>query len=95
MKHDHNAKIIEVAKELLQSQGFFVDTLWHINDIHILCEQNDIERLSDAEAVEVFAVAKEQFDGEHGMSWPQLEKALYTYLQRKAVLLALCESESA
>lgn len=94
MDHKTN-KIVEAARELLKSFGYFVDNLWHIDDVHFICEQNNVHRLSDEEAMEVFIVAKEQFDGENGLSWPQLEKALRIYLHRKSVLTVMCESAPA
>jgi hypothetical protein len=90
---DHKTtKIVDAARELLKSFGYFVDTLWHVDDIHFICEQNGIPRISDEEAMEVFQVAKEQFDGEHGLSWPQLEKALFIFLHRQTVMSILYES---
>jgi len=85
-------KIIEAARELLKSFGYFVDNLWHVEDIHFICEQNNIARIGDEEAMEVFSIAKEQFDGENGLSWPAIEKALRIYLHRREVLNTMCES---
>ena len=84
---DHKAtKVVEAARELLKSFGYFVDGLWHVDDVHFICEQNNIACIGDDEAMEVFAIAKEQFDGEHGLSWPQIEKALHVFVQRKLAL---------
>ena len=79
-------KIAEVAKELLRQSGYFVDNLWHVDDIHFICEQKELPKLRDDEAMEVFAIAKSQFDGEYGISWPQLEKALHVYMQKERIL---------
>ena len=86
-------KIIEAARELLKEFGYFMDELWHVDDVNFICEQHNLEKLSKAEAMKVFDIAREQFDGEHGVSWPQLEKALYIYMQRKS-LLAEIKDES-
>jgi hypothetical protein len=85
-------KVVEAARELLKTFGYFVDNLWHVDDIHFICEQNNLARFSDEEAMEVFEIASQQFDGENGLSWPQLEKALRIYLHRKSVMLTLCDS---
>lgn len=77
-------KIIRAAKELLKLYGYHVENLWHVRDVHFICEQNNVASITDREALEVFVIANEEFDGETGISWPKLEKALYTYLQRKA-----------
>ena len=87
-------KLIEAARELLKSFGYFVDNLWHVRDIHFICEQNNISPLSDAEAMEVFEIANEQFDGETGLSWPKLENALQMYIQRRMILANLQRSGS-
>ena len=80
-------KIIETARELLSSFGYHVGNLWHVDDIHFICEQNDWPKLNDSEAREVFNIASDQFDGNVGISWPQLEKALRLYYQRNAISL--------
>ncbi len=86
-------KIVEAARELLRSAGYFVDNLWHIDDVHFICEQQELPSITDNEAAEVFLIAKDQFEGEVGLSWPRLEKALRTYLQRKAILSCLAEKK--
>lgn len=83
-------KIVDAAKELLSSFGYCVAHLWHIDDVHFICEQHDMPKLSDTEAREVFAIAGEQYDGDAGLSWPQLERALFTYLRRRLILSDLC-----
>ena len=32
-------KIIEAARELLKTAGYFVDNLWHTDDVHFICEE--------------------------------------------------------
>lgn len=91
METPSNASLIEAAHELLRTAGYFVDNLWHIRDVQLICEQLDLDRLEPEEAMEVFHIAYQQFDGERGVSWPQLEKALRTYLHRKLVLSAMCD----
>lgn len=91
----NSTKMIEAARELLRNAGFFVDNLWHVQDLHFICQQNDFPKITDEEAREVFKIAHEQFDGEHGISWPQLEKALNTYMLRKALLEGLCKAQTA
>lgn len=88
-------KVIETAREILRAQGFFVDNLWHVDDIHFICEQRGLDALRDEEAMEVFAIANEQFDGEIGLSWPQLEKALTSYLRRRLVLSVMLNRDDA
>ena len=91
----HATKLIEAARELLKMRGYFVDNLWHIEDIHFICEQNGLAHLTDEEAYQVFHIANEQFDGENGMSWPQLEKAVHIFIKRKAALCRIRESSVA
>jgi hypothetical protein len=86
-------KIITTARELLKLYGYYVDNLWHVRDVHFICEQNNIAPITDKEALEIFLIASEQFDGETGISWPKLEKALYTFLQRKTAISALRQDD--
>ena len=83
--------IVEAARELLKSAGYFVDNLWHVDDVHFICEQQELPPISNEEALQVFLIAREQFEGEVGLSWPQLEKALRTFLHRKTMLSQLCK----
>ena len=85
-------RLVEVAREMLKTCGYFVDNLWHVDDIHFICEQCSLPAISDDEAMQVFVIANQQFNGENGISWPQLEKALHTYLHGKSVLSSFCES---
>lgn len=92
---DHQAtKIIEFARDVLKAHGYFVDNLWHVTDIHFICEQHGMERLSDEDAMEVFCIANEQFDGEIGLSWPQLERAVKCFFKRRAILSGMEEDEA-
>ena len=91
----HSKKLIDIAKDVLKQFGYFVDNLWHVDDIHFICEQNELPKISDAEAMEVFAIAKERFDGEVGISWPQLDQAVRAYIQKKTILSNAYESEIA
>lgn len=80
-------EVLESSREILKMYGYFVDNLWHVDDIHFICEQKKLPKITNKEAMEVFVIANEQFDGETGISWPQLEKALTGYLRRKALLV--------
>lgn len=88
-------KMVEAARDLLRNSGYYVDNLWHVRDIHFICEQHDLPPLTNDEAMEVFAMANAQFDGETGMCWPQLEKAIHAFLLRKALLEGLCNAQAA
>lgn len=82
-------KLFEAAREVLKSGGYFVDNLWHVDDVHFMCGQLSLPEVSNQEAMEVFRLANERFDGETGLSWPALEKALRTYVHRRDALKAL------
>jgi len=87
--------MIEAARDLLRNSGYFMDNLWHVDDVRFICEQQDLPRPSDDEAMEVFKIANAQFDGESGMSWPQLEKAVHAFMLRKALIEGLCRAQMA
>ena len=94
MQPQTNIKIVEAARDLLKAYGYFIDNLWHVQDVHFICEQYRLPDITDAEAMEVFSIADEQFDGEEGLSWPKLEKALFTFLHRKAVFHDMCGAKT-
>jgi len=79
-------KVIDATRDLLKAFGYFVDNLWHIDDVHFICEQQQLPKLTDQEAMEVFIIANQQFDGETGISWPQLEQSVHIYLKRREAL---------
>lgn len=79
-------EVLETSRELLKIYGYFVDNLWHVDDIHFICEQKNLPKITNKEAMEVFEIANEQFDGETGIGWPQLENALNIFLRRKKLL---------
>jgi hypothetical protein len=79
-------KAVEAAREILKAQGYFVDNLWHVDDVHFLCEEKNHQPVSDTEAMEIFAIANQSFDGEFGLNWKQLEKALDYYVKKKKSL---------
>lgn len=87
--------IVEVAREVLRAAGYFVEKLWHVEDVHFLAEQLGLDRLDDDEARQVFDIASEQFDGEAGINWPQLERALQIFLMRRKALRAICAGAAA
>ncbi len=86
MPSSHKTKIVEAAKEILKFHGYFIDNLWYTDDVYFICEQHDLPRLTNTEAMAVFGVANDEFDGETSISWPQLEKARRSYLNRREML---------
>jgi|GEM_PF-3351154 len=88
----HIATIMEAARGLLKAGGYFVDNLWHVDDVHFICEQLQLPSITQEAAMEVFVIANVQFDGETGISWPALEKALHVYLERQRVLSSMVDN---
>lgn len=76
-------RMVTAAREILKAHGYFVDNLWHANDLIFLCETHGIPTLNTVQAQEVFTLANNAFDGETGLSWPQLERALLDYWRQK------------
>ena len=85
-----NINLIEAARAVLQAAGYYVDRLWHNNDVHFICEQLEMEKLGEHDIAQIFAIASEHFDGETGISWPQLERAIQIFQQRKQAVKGLC-----
>ncbi len=88
------ADVVDAAKKLLKSYGYCVSHLWHVSDVHCLCEQNNLPPISDADAMDVLMLTSKQFDGETGISWPQLERALRLFMRHREVFENLREIES-
>ena len=88
-----SSHFIETARQVLRSAGYCVEKLWHVNDVHCICEAQDLPGITDEEAQQVFQIASEQFDGDDGLSWPKLERALRTFLHRKIMLNRMCVNE--
>ncbi len=84
---------VHAARELLRAEGYFVENLWHIDDIHFLCEQRGWPTLTHEEARGVFAVFNELFDGAQGLTWDTLEKATHIYLAQQGRIHALLAQE--
>lgn len=91
---EQTKQIVETSKELLKLYGYFIDRLWHIEDVHLVCEQKNLPKLSDNEAMEVFYVANDQF-GEVGFGWLQLEVAVNYYIIRKKLKNEMLEMSPA
>ena len=83
--YGESIRLVELSRDILKLQGYFVDNLWHIDDIHFLCEEKNYAILSDSEAMQVFQIAAQGFDGEFGFGWSQLEKALEKYMVQKTL----------
>lgn len=83
MNTAYREKIVEAAKEILKFHGYFVDILWHVDDIYFICEQTELPVVNNQEAMQIFEIAAQQYDGEVGLSWPQLESALRHYLKER------------
>lgn len=73
-------KLVEMAREILRSEGYFVDNLWHVDDVHLICDDKGYPKLSNEEAMEILKTANENFEGEFGVNWPQLERAVASYI---------------
>lgn len=75
--------MVEAARHMLKESGYFVENLWHVDDVHFLCEQRNWPDLSHEEAKSVFAVFNELFNDEPGMNWQKLEQATQVYLAQQ------------
>ena len=76
-------QFIHAAREVLRVHGFFVDNLWHVDDVHFLCEQRGWPALNHEEAKGVFAIFNEMFEGEGGLTWEKLEQSTRIFLAQQ------------
>lgn len=86
-------KFIHVAREVMKAEGYFVENLWHVDDVHFLCEQRGWPQLRHEEATAVFTVFSEIFDGECGLTWEKLEQATQIYLAQQGQLQQMLHNE--
>ncbi len=79
----------QIALDFLRERGYFVDILWHANDIKTLCEDHGWLMPDTEECQRIFGLFREEYDGENGLSWPRLETIVRRYmLTRKTQSLA-------
>lgn len=79
-------RFVEAAKNILQEYGYFIQHLWHVDDVHFLCEQRSWPKLDHEEARAVFLIFSELYDGELGMTWAKLEQATQVFLAQSGRL---------
>ena len=72
---------IEKAKEVLRDAGYFIENLWHKNDIDDICIQNDISELSHKEIKEFWEYYNKNFNAEIGMNLESLEVSLIEFIE--------------
>lgn len=84
---------ISSAREVLRTQGYFVQKLWHVDDVHLLCEQRGWPQLTHEDGLSVFAIFNELFDGGEGLTWERLEQATQIYLAQQGHLKQILENE--
>lgn len=76
-------RLIESSIDILNDAGYFTQCLWHVNDIHLLCEQRGWPVLTHQEARSVFAIFAELYEGDQGLTWAKLEQATQVYLAQQ------------
>ena len=91
---DLTIKFIESAKDILTSYGYFMEHLWHVDDIHFLCVQRGWPTLNHEEAMSVFVIFSELYDGELGMTWAKLEQAVQVYLAQSGRIAQMSATRS-
>lgn len=68
----------ESSRAYLRNKGYFVQNLWHIDDVKEICKQNYLPILTDKQAIEFFDYVGDDFNAEVGVSW----ETLYVYLEQ-------------
>ena len=76
-------KLIQASLDILKDCGYFTHCLWHVEDIHLLCEQRNWPTLTHEEAKAIFAIFAELYEGDQGMTWSKLEQAVEVYLAQQ------------
>lgn len=86
--------LVDASLEVLSDYGYFTQCLWHVDDIHLLCEQRGWPKLEHEEARAIFAIFAELYEGEQGMTWAKLEQATQVYLAQQGNIKNLHGSRS-
>ena len=71
--------ISALAIKILEYQGYFTAELWSGKDIALLCEQEGFPLPSNRQCQEIFARLQHNYDGDMGISWPVLRRAVHEY----------------
>lgn len=83
--NDGKEVLVQAARDLLRTQGYFVDRLWHAKDVEMVCDDLGLPCPNSDDVQGIFSLAADTFDGEYGICWPQLERAARTYFGEAAV----------
>ena len=85
VKFDENTvkKLVQSSTDVMNEYGYFTQCLWHVDDIHLLCQQRHWPKLSHDEARAVFSIFAELYDGDQGLTWSKLEQATQVYLAQQ------------
>lgn len=81
-----NDPMIDAAINVLRTAGYYTEKLWHADDVRFICEQLELPQLQRHEVETIFEIVGNLFDGETGISWPQLERAVHVFFQKKQAL---------
>lgn len=76
-------KLIASSVDVMTDAGYFTQCMWHVDDVHLLCEQRGWPALSHQEAKAVFAIFSELYEGDQGLTWAKLEQATQVYLAQQ------------
>lgn len=87
-------KLIHSSLELLNQYGYFTQCMWHVNDIHLLCEQKHWPALTHMEARSVFDIFAELFEGDQGLTWSKLEQATQVFLAQQGKIKGITHTRS-
>lgn len=68
------------AMDYLRKQGYFVQNLWQVDDVHSICKQENYPKLSDKEIIEFFDFVGNKFDPEIGITWMILRDYLEMFV---------------
>jgi hypothetical protein len=63
-------------RTLLKEFGIYAGKIWHVNDVHTLCEKNNLPQISHHDAMNVFEHAARQNAGRMPLTTTQIEQTL-------------------
>ena len=73
---------IEKAKNTLSKAGYFVDSLWTLEDIISRAEERERPKISKKQAKEIMSIMAKSHDANIGVNWEFIDCVTEIYLDK-------------
>ncbi|WP_317897144.1 hypothetical protein [Aurantibacillus circumpalustris] len=79
----NNLNKIEESKQILRAAGYFVDSLWALEDIITRAEEQERPKISKKQAKEIMLMMARSHDANVGVNWEFIDCITEIYLDGK------------